>query len=69
VDEIKTVEWMPLVFNPPLHVRAAYLAGMPLNHRRRVDDVQLVAVLKHGQILARGTTATIEKTAPSASSI
>src|SRR5262249_55931724 len=51
VDEVEAVEGMALVLDPAVHMRAAGLAGVPLDHRRRIDDMQLVAVLEYGDVL------------------
>src|SRR5262249_15826420 len=40
------------VLDAAIHMRAAALAGVTLDHRRRIDDLQLVAVLEHGHVLA-----------------
>src|SRR5271168_2328483 len=53
MNEVEAVERMPLVFDAAIHVRAAHLAGMPLDGLRGIDDVKLVAVLEHGHVLAR----------------
>src|SRR5436309_9698822 len=53
MDEIEAVEWMPGVLDPAIHMRTAGLAGMALDRRRRVDNLQLVAVLDHFHIVAR----------------
>src|SRR5262249_30357091 len=53
MDEIETVERMALVLDTPVHMRTADLAGMTLDHRRRVDDLKLVAVFEHGYVLTR----------------
>src|SRR5216683_2749041 len=52
MDEVEPVERVRLVLDAAVHMRAADLAGMPLDRRRRVDDVQLVAVLEHGHAVA-----------------
>src|SRR5260370_20359561 len=52
MDEGEPIERVRLVLDAAVHVRAADLAGMPLDCRRGVDDVQLVAVLEHGQAVA-----------------
>src|SRR4030081_2233051 len=44
---------MPPVFNAAVHMRAAALAGVALDRRRRIDNLQLVAVFKHRDIFAR----------------
>src|SRR4029450_11174635 len=41
------------VLDPAVHMRAAGLAGIALDRRRRVDYLQLVAVLRHLHIVAR----------------
>ena len=53
----QTVERMRLVLDPTEHMRAANLAGMPLDRRRCIDHVELVAVFRT-VTLSRGTTAT-----------
>src|SRR5207249_2189411 len=44
---------MSLVFDPAVHVDATILTGVTLNRRRAVQDIQLVAVLDHDEILMR----------------
>src|SRR5271169_6753055 len=53
MNEVQTIERMPLVLDAPEHVRAANLAGMPLNRRRRIDHVKLVAVFENADVVAR----------------
>src|SRR5436305_2115527 len=53
MDEVEAVERMPLVLDAAIHVRATRLARVPLDGLRSVDDVQLVAVLEHANVLAR----------------
>src|ERR1700722_18686664 len=53
MNEVEAVERVALVFDAAIHVCAAHLAGVPLDGLRGVDDVKLVAVLQHGDILAR----------------
>src|SRR5207248_5993817 len=53
MDEIEAVEWMPGVLDPAVHMRTAGLAGIALDRRRRVDNLQLVAVLGYFHIVAR----------------
>ena len=53
VDEVEAVERMALVLDAAIHMRAAGLAGVPLDRRRRIDDLQLVAVLEHLDVVAR----------------
>ncbi|MBB4188802.1 hypothetical protein GGE07_005481 [Sinorhizobium terangae] len=36
-----------LAFDRPVHVDAAFLAGVTLDQSGRIDDGELVAVLKH----------------------
>src|SRR5258707_13207307 len=53
MDEIQTVERMRLVLDAPVHMRAADCAGVALDSRRTVDDLELVAVLEHFHFVAR----------------
>src|SRR5690349_17159591 len=53
MNEIETVEWVPLVFDAPVHVSAANLAGVPLNDGGGIDDLELVAVFENGDVFAR----------------
>src|ERR1700738_3256150 len=53
MDEVKPVERMRLVLDAAVHMRAATLAGVPLNRRRGIDDVKLVAIFEHRHIVAR----------------
>src|SRR5258705_9830434 len=52
MDEVEAVERMRLVLDAPVHMGAADLAGVPLDCRRGVDDLKLVAVLKHADAVA-----------------
>src|SRR5262245_25121614 len=51
MNEVETVEWMTLVLDAAVHVGAAALAGVALDHCRGIDDLQLVAVLEHRHVL------------------
>src|SRR5437879_11266069 len=42
VDEVEAIERVPLVLDAAVHMRAADLAGVALDRRRRIDDLQLV---------------------------
>src|SRR6202012_707635 len=53
MDEVEAVERMPLIFDPAVHMRAADLAGMTLDRRRCVDDLQLVTVFENRHVVAR----------------
>src|ERR1700730_12575428 len=53
MDEVEPVERMRLVLDAAVHMRAATLAGVPLNRRRGIDDVKLVAIFEHRHIVAR----------------
>jgi hypothetical protein len=53
MDEVETVERVSLVLDAAIHMGAAGLAGVPLDRRRGIDDVKLVAVFKYGQAFAR----------------
>src|ERR1035437_7831696 len=53
MDEIEAVERMRLVLDAAVHMRAANLAGVPLDCRRGIDDVKLVAVFEHLHIVPR----------------
>src|ERR1700733_4461523 len=52
MDEVQTVERMVLVLDAAVHMRAADLAGVPLDGLRGIDDVKLVAILQHGDVVA-----------------
>src|SRR5712672_4021126 len=52
MDEVEAVERMRLVLDAAVHMGAADLAGVPLDRRRGVDDLKLVAVLKHAHAVA-----------------
>src|SRR5579859_751977 len=51
MDEVEAIEGMALVLDAAIHMRAADLAGIALDHRGRIDDLQLVAVLEHRHVL------------------
>src|SRR5690348_8594472 len=53
MDEVETIERMVLILDATVHVRAASLAGVTLDHRGGIDDLELVAVLEHGDVLTR----------------
>src|ERR1700693_5313362 len=53
MDEVETMERMPLVLDTAVHMGAASLAGVPLDRLRGIDDVKLVAVLQNGDVVAR----------------
>src|SRR5882724_327956 len=53
MNEVQTIEWMPLVLDAAEHMRTASLAGMPLYRRRCIDYLKLVAVFKNGDVFAR----------------
>src|SRR5437868_1794725 len=50
MNEVETVERMRLVLDAAEHVRAANPAGMALDRRRRVDHLELVAVLENRDV-------------------
>src|SRR5215469_16751812 len=52
MHEIKAVERVILVLDAPVEVRATAGAGMALNRRLLVDDLQLVAVGGYGELVA-----------------
>src|SRR6202171_4475530 len=52
MDEVEAVERMRLVLDAAVHMGAARLAGVPLDGRRGIDDLKLVAVLKHADAVA-----------------
>src|SRR6516165_8539339 len=52
MHEVQAVERMALVLNAPIHVRAAALASVALDHGRRIDDRQLVAVFEDRKVVA-----------------
>src|SRR5436190_16068318 len=51
--KIKAIQRVILVLDPPVHVDATILAGMPLDGRLFVDGLQLVAVLRHAELVTR----------------
>src|SRR5260221_3816812 len=53
MDEVETIDRMPLVLDAAVHMRPAILAGVALDHRRRVDNLQLVAVFENRHAVAR----------------
>ena len=53
MDEVQAVEGVGLVLDAAVHVGAAALAGVALDGGRGVDDLQLVAVLGHRDVVAR----------------
>src|SRR5579862_3692989 len=53
VDEVQSVERMSLVLDTSVHMRPAGLAGVPLDRRRGIDNLQLVAVFENGDVFAR----------------
>src|ERR1700739_3702670 len=53
MDEIQTIERMVLVLDATVHMRAADLAGVPLDSLRGIDDVKLVAVFQNGHVISR----------------
>src|SRR6202048_2250637 len=53
MDEVETIERMPLVLDAAVHMRPAILAGVALDRRRRVDNLQLVAVFENRHAVAR----------------
>ena len=52
VDEIQSVEGVPLIFDPPVHVHTASLAGVTLNGRARINDLKLVSILSDADIVS-----------------
>lgn len=53
MNEIESVEGVFGVFNPAIHMNAARLAGVALDHRVRVHDREFVPVRQHLHIVAR----------------
>src|SRR6185437_5452554 len=53
MDEIEAVERVALVLDAAVHMRAAGLAGIALDRRRAIDDLQLVAVFQNAHAVAR----------------
>ena len=53
MHEVEPVERMLGVFDPPVHVHPATLAGIALDGGARIDDGEFVAVLGHRQVGAR----------------
>src|SRR5579871_531100 len=53
VNEVEPVERMAGVLDATVHVGPAGLAGMALDDRGGIDDLQLVAILQHGHVLPR----------------
>src|SRR6516162_7905853 len=52
MHEVQAVERMALVLDAPIHVRAAALAGVALDHGSRIDDRQLLAVFEDRKVVA-----------------
>ena len=53
MDEIEAIEGMISILDTAEHVDAANLACMPLNRGRRIDDLKLIGIRCHSQVLAR----------------
>ncbi len=53
MHEIKAVERMTRILDAAIHVHAAFLAGVPLNRGRLVDDRELAAIRRDAQIVPR----------------
>jgi hypothetical protein len=53
VDEIESVEWMFRVLDAAVHVHAATGAGVALNGRIGVDDLELFGILGDAELVAR----------------
>src|SRR6476620_2372822 len=53
MDEVEAVERVSLVLDAAVHVRAAGLAGVPLDSLRGIDDVKLIAIFQNGHVIAR----------------
>src|SRR5882724_8949987 len=53
MNEVQTVERMPLVLDAAEHMRTASLAGMPLYSCRCIDHLKLVAVFQNADVFAR----------------
>src|SRR5205809_7793912 len=53
VDKIETVERMLRVLDAAIHVHAAIFAGVPLDGRIGIHDLELVCILGNTQLVAR----------------
>src|SRR6185436_6336294 len=53
VDEVEAKERMALVLDAPVHVHAAFLAGITLDRRLGIDNRELLAVRFHADLVAR----------------
>src|SRR6185295_10411098 len=53
MDEVEAVERMRLVLDAAVHMGTAHLAGVALDGRRGIYDLQLVAVFRHFHVVAR----------------
>lgn len=47
MHEVEPVKRVAGIFNAALHVNPAILAGIPVHHGRWINDLQLVRVLDH----------------------
>src|SRR5262245_54127223 len=52
MDEVEAIERMTGILDAAVHVSSAGVAGAALDHRRWIDDLQLVAILEHRHVLA-----------------
>src|SRR6266852_148675 len=53
MDEVQSVQRVTLVLDSPVHVHAATAARVSLDGRVRVDDLQLVPICGHAELVAR----------------
>src|SRR5712691_9609435 len=51
MDEVQPVQWVTLVLDPPVHVHAATGACVSLDGCGRVDDLQLVRIRGHAELV------------------
>src|SRR5258708_13861434 len=56
MDEVETMERMPLILDAAVHMRAANLAGVPLDRRPRVANLQLFAAFKNRPVAPRANS-------------
>ena len=54
MDEIKAIKRMLGILDAAVHVNTALTAGVALNGRVRIDDGELLRILAHAQLVARG---------------
>ena len=53
MDEIQSVEWMLVVFDPAIHVNAAIFTGVSLDGGLRIDDGEFVTIGSYSHFVTR----------------